>query len=232
MTIGILTGMLAEARIANRFLGNESTTPLIACANASPAVARERAGAFIEAGVTGLVSFGIAGALAPELVPGEIVAPTVIVTSVGGAFETDEAWRRRFKASLQTHSIFAASGPLYGSDKAVTSEEAKRRLNDDTGAIAVDMESHAVAEAAIHAGIPFLVVRVIADPANRSLPQAALAAMAQQGLLGQSTAVGKRLLSHPGELGGVIALARDAQRALQGLKRAARSGGVLFSADA
>src|SRR5262249_60264974 len=49
------------------------------------------------------------------------------------------------------------------------------------GGAAVDMESPAGAGEAVAAGLPFLVIRAIADPAGRALPAAALAGLAPDG---------------------------------------------------
>jgi adenosylhomocysteine nucleosidase len=45
------------------------------------------------------------------------------------------------------------------------------------------MESHIVASAAAANGLPFVAIRVIADPAERPLPQVALAAMRPNGTM-------------------------------------------------
>lgn len=41
-----------------------------------------------------------------------------------------------------------------------------------TGAVALDMESIAIAKIAMEHSLPFLVIRVIADTVNMNLPQA------------------------------------------------------------
>ncbi len=58
---------------------------------------------------------------------------------------------------------------------------AKATLRAASGALAIDMESAAVAEAAAEAGVPFLVLRVIADPADRAIPPVALHGVAPDG---------------------------------------------------
>lgn len=50
-----------------------------------------------------------------------------------------------------------------------------------TGAAGVDMESAAVAAVAEAAGVPFLVLRVVLDRADQSLPSAILAAVNEIG---------------------------------------------------
>ena len=57
----------------------------------------------------------------------------------------------------------------------------KRALYLETGALAVDMESHIVARIGAARGLPVAAIRVITDPARRALPQAALAAVRPNG---------------------------------------------------
>ena len=70
---------------------------------------------------------------------------------------------------------------MLGSRTILATEDAKRAAWRETGALAVDMESAVVARAADAAGIPFLVLRAIADPAVRELPSAALIPLAENG---------------------------------------------------
>jgi len=72
--------------------------------------------------------------------------------------------------------------------------ERKAGLFHTTGAIAVDLESHLVAQAAARAGRPFLILRAIADPASRSLPPAAVNGLDSDGnpALGPHLGVGSR----------------------------------------
>ena len=63
---------------------------------------------------------------------------------------------------------------INGATRIVATQADKARAWIDTGALAVDLESAVVARAAAAAGIPFLVLRAIADPATRHLPPARL----------------------------------------------------------
>jgi hypothetical protein len=63
----------------------------------------------------------------------------------------------------------------------LTSAIAKRELAQATGACAVDMESGAVAEAAVRAGLPFLAIRAISDPLDFSPPPVLLDAVRPDG---------------------------------------------------
>jgi len=58
---------------------------------------------------------------------------------------------------------------------------AKAALHARSGAVAVDLEARSVAGAASRAGLPFLVIRAIADPAEHDLPPAASARLKPDG---------------------------------------------------
>jgi adenosylhomocysteine nucleosidase len=61
-------------------------------------------------------------------------------------------------------------GPIAGVTTIAAHPEAKRSLHMSTGALAVDNESHVVANVAAAHVLPITAVRVIVDPAARSLP--------------------------------------------------------------
>jgi hopanoid-associated phosphorylase len=131
----------------------------------------------VASGATGLISFGIAGGLDPKLAPGTVLLPEMVHTETGETFATHAEWRHRLQAQIPN----ARAGAIYASSAVISRVVDKQRLFDRTGAAAVDMESGAVARAAAQAGIPFVVLRSIADPAHRSLPQAAIGGLNDEG---------------------------------------------------
>ncbi len=210
MTIGIVTGFKAEARIARRFAGTRVTT------GAMPEAAAKR---LIAEGVEGLLSFGIAGGLKPGLGPGTMIVATEVIDETG-RFETAKTWRAALIARLPG----ARAGGLLGSNRVVATAADKARLYERSGALALDMESHAVARVATTAGLPFAALRVIADDASASLPTVARSALTAQG----SIAVGRLLfglLRRPSDLPGLLRLGRDSGTAL----RALAAGGAALS---
>lgn len=98
--------------------------------------------------VDGIVSIGFCGALDPSLEIGDIV--------VAG----DE---------VQSLRAFVPGKILCADRVAVTAAE-KRALREQTGAIAVDMESAAVAAKAREWGVPFRCIKVVSDTANEDMP--------------------------------------------------------------
>ena len=75
----------------------------------------------------------------------------------------------------------------------------------------MDMESGAVAEAAAHAGMPFLVVRAISDPAEFSPPSILLGAVRRDGSADLARLL-PLLLRRSVTLGTLLRLAVDSRR--------------------
>ena len=120
-------------------------------------------------GCSGIISFGIAGGLAPDLAPGAWVVASGVVAA-HRRYPTDRDWARRLVHALGS----AVHADIAGVDDPVAQPGDKRWLRDATASVAVDMESHIAAAAAEAHGLPFAACRVIIDPAHRSLPPAAL----------------------------------------------------------
>ena len=72
-------------------------------------------------------------------------------------------------------------GGLAGVERVIAATACKAALHSETGAAAVDMESHIAAAYAAKAGIPFAALRVISDPASRALPALAKSAIKPNG---------------------------------------------------
>ena len=88
-------------------------------------------------------------------------------------------WCAAFAAAFAAASVI--EGTICGSDRAVSTPREKAKLFAQTGAVAVDMESHGVGRAAREAGLSLLVVRAIADSASRTIPNAAIAGLGEDG---------------------------------------------------
>ncbi len=83
------------------------------------------------------------------------------------------------------------------------------------------MESHIVAQLATEHGLPFAVLRVIADPSTLSLPPAAVNGLKPDGSP-NIPAVLKSLATQPSQLWDIIRIAGATRRAMKGLFRCYR----------
>jgi hopanoid-associated phosphorylase len=173
----------------------------------------------IAEGGRAIASFGIAGGLSEDLRPGTCLIGSEVVHK-GVVYRADAAWTAR----LGTRVGAAALHRIAGVDEALSRPAEKRTLGAATGAAATDMESHVVADVAARHGLPFAVVRVIADPAGRSIPQAALAGMRPDG----TTDVGaclRALVRNPAEIPALAWVAVDTARAMLRLFRCVQLAG-------
>ena len=196
--LGVLTGLKAEARLA-------AALGLVVAGGGT----REGARRAELPGCTALLSFGLAGGLDPDLAPGALIVPEAVI--VGGR---TIACDRGLVAWLGGATVRA----VVDAPDAVCTIAAKRLLFQATGAAAVDLESGAVATR----GLRFAVLRAVCDPADETLPPAALAGLTAAGridLLGVTTS----LLREPGQLGALLRLARHAAAARRALRQAVRA---------
>ncbi len=108
------------------------------------------------------------------------------------------------------------TGTLLAATEVIASRAAKEAAWHQTGAVAADMESGAVAQVAAWHRLPFAVLRAVCDPAGRDLPPAALTALDASGRI-KAAALVASLLRHPGQIAGLVALAREADRARRAL---------------
>jgi adenosylhomocysteine nucleosidase len=194
---GVVTGLAAEARLA-RPLG------MVEVGGGLPKGAEAAAERLVGRGARALLSFGLTGGLDPALAAGALVVPAEVL---------EQATRYAADPAL----LGAGVGLLLAGDAVLASVEAKRAAFAASGALAVDLESGAVARVAARHGLPFAVLRAVCDPAGRALPPAALAALDARGAIGVWRVLAS-VLAHPGQIPALLALAGDAARARRALR--------------
>jgi adenosylhomocysteine nucleosidase len=165
------------------------------------------------AGCGGLISFGVAGGLAPDLKPGTCVIGSSILDGDEERL-TDARWAQRLMRIIPD----AVHGRILGVREPVAHASAKRALHRQTGAIAVDMESQVVARAAERHGVPLAAIRVVVDPVERTIPRSALAGTRADGTI-DPVAVVRSLLRYPRDFVGLIRMSLDARAARATLVR-------------
>jgi len=181
--------------------------------------------ALCTAGAQALLSFGMAGGLDPALRAGDVVLPAEVVTPQGGVYATAAQWRAQlYEAARRSGGV--SCGRLLTSDAPVLAPSAKAALFRECGAVAVDMESAAVAQVARGVGLPFMVLRAVIDAAAAGVPQAVLAGSAAA--TGETSAL--RLLAalarRPRELGALLPLLNAYRVARRALRTLATSGAL------
>lgn len=112
-----------------------------------------------------IISVGTAGALIPGLQIGHLVVGSETVSgsgpyerlpSSGSIVDSLTAACQKFQKDFRV-------GPIITVNKAVWHREERERLHRQTGALAVEMESHAINIEAARLGIPAASLRVISD---------------------------------------------------------------------
>jgi len=165
------------------------------------------------AGCGGLISFGVAGGLAPGLRPGTCVIGSSILDG-----DADRPTHTRWAQRLMRMIPGSVLGSIAGVREPLALSAEKRSLHEKTGAVAVDMESHVVARAAAQHGVPLAAIRVVIDPVERTIPRSALAGSRPDGTV-DPLAVIRSLVRYPRDLAGLIRMSFDARAARATLVR-------------
>jgi adenosylhomocysteine nucleosidase len=227
--VGVVCALRSEARHLGRTTSTRSAIDhlpdgtLLAVTGMGPAAAAAGAAQLATAGAGALLCFGMAGALDPQLHSGRLVLPLEVADPAGAVFTCDPGWRARVAAVVAALEP-VTSGRIASVAAPLTTAAAKAALWR-SGALAVDMESAAVARVARERGLPFIAVRVIIDDAATELPGAVTAATGADGQV-SSWGVIAHLVRKPAQMAPLIRLARGYSAANRTLGAVVRAGGL------
>jgi adenosylhomocysteine nucleosidase len=224
--VGVVAALASEARALGPSLPRGGAIPLnelallgggslLAVSGIGRDAAEAAARALVEAGVSALITFGMAGGLDPALKAGSVVLPRELISPEGKRYAACQSWRERVAASISPLRA-VTQGNLLTSAYAIDTPAEKAAAFHRTGAAAVDMESAAVAEVAAQHNLPFIAVRVIVDTAADRLPRAVVAASRAGRLQFGRLLAG--LVIAPGEIAGLVRLARRYRIAMGSLR--------------
>jgi|SRR3954447_7332078 len=153
-----------------------------------------------------VVSVGFCGALRPGLRPSQIIVATEVVDERNGS---------RYPCSPFDASCEHQTGVVASQDRVAIDREEKAKLFA-SGAIAVDMESFAVAEGANRASVPFFCVKAVSDLADESFRIDLNKMRTPEGRIARGKIV-LYVLTHPWMLGELLRLRRRSQDAARAL---------------
>jgi adenosylhomocysteine nucleosidase len=213
MVPGIASAMVAEGRILTRGpipAGRLIHLPegaLMFISGIGPGRARSAAQALLQEGATALVSWGCAGGLAPGLSPGSLILPESVWGFDRSIYQVDPVWHERLYRRLKGR-MEIRRGVLVESRAVLSSEKLKKDLFRGTGAAAADMESASIGQVAKEAGVSFVVIRAITDPAEMGIPPSALDSIDLFGRVRPSKVI-RNLAGHPGEILSLLRLRRN-----------------------
>jgi adenosylhomocysteine nucleosidase len=212
--IAVICGLKSEAQVVSRVL--DASKIRVGVSGANAARAEEVARQFCEAGATAIISVGVSGGLDPSLAPGDLIIGDRVLCADGNNYQSD---RCLLDAIADAPAAAKAKiGALFGADDIIESIEKKAALFHEHRVLGVDMESHGAARAAASAGVAFLAIRAIADPADRALPPAALGAVAPDGSTRMLATLGAAMRD-PKQFPALMKLGADSSAALKTLRR-------------
>lgn len=120
-----------------------------------------------------MISSGFAGSVNPEAGVGDLIIGKHVLRSSQETFEGEIQINSRISCDasiidlavrLSHTDIFKTHcGDVLSVNKIVRQSSTKKNIGNQTSAIAIDMESYAIAERASALGIPFIVIRTISD---------------------------------------------------------------------
>ena len=207
--LGIVVGMEAEAALIRPFF----PAARFGISGATLDGARRATSILLTSGVDAVLSFGLAAGLDPALYPGLVLLPRHVVVD-GARIPTDPAFSDWLGQGLRT----VQRGDLLHSDVIVSDRKEKAELFAQSGCEGLDMESGVVATLCSERKVAFAVLRVVCDPADRTLPPAAVVALQPGGGIALG-AILRNVLAHPGQIPALIEVGRDAGMA----RKAARA---------
>jgi len=224
--VGVVAALASEARALGPSMPRGGDPPLselavlgagslLALSGIGRAAAAAAAQALVDAGVSALMTFGMAGGLDPALKPGSVVIPREVISPDGTRYAACRAWREQVAAAVSALRA-VSEGNLLTSTQAIETPADKAAAFHTTGAAAVDMESAAVAEIAAKHNLPFIAVRVIVDTAADMLPRAVVAA-SRAGKVQLARLIGGLILA-PREIASMIRLAQRYRIAMHSLR--------------
>ena len=206
----IVTGLVQEARIA------AGPGMFVICSSSDPRQLRALLATLDSTTFRGVISFGVAGGLDPALKSGDVVVATEVLAGdtrwLAGLSLSDE-----LIASVALRRRRVVRGGLAGVEQLVAARANKAALRLETGAAAVDMESHIAAAYAAEACLPFAALRVISDPASRALPALARNAIKPNGEIDLRRVL-RGVARNPLTLRALVSTGIDFNRALKSLR--------------
>jgi hypothetical protein len=173
MKLIAVCGMASEAALIGMRPG---VITVIGAGNATSLASKLEA--VIADGADRVISFGVAGALVPQLQVGEVVVGVSVCGEGETTIHSDQAWANRLSGALKD-SLRSGTFPIrfanFMSTTAPVATAAQRNaLHASTAADVVDMESFIAGSVARAHGLPFAIMRAVLDTSTFELPPAAL----------------------------------------------------------
>ena len=181
--------------------------------------ASKAADKYLSLNINALISWGVAGALDPEINSGDLVIANSII-SKDKTVQTASEWNKKLSSFFSNSEQNVLNADISSGNEICASIEDKKNLFTNTGAVAVDMESAAIAEIASSNHLDFIVIRSVADKADTAIPEAVLKHTDNLG----NPEIFKFIsscISKPKQINEIMILAKSYKKALKTLRETA-----------
>lgn len=178
---------------------------------------------------TGIISTGLCGGLAKDVVVGQvIICDTLVTPGTGGAkykpYTADVTWRKNLFAATRYWERHWWSSGAFNTANTIAQRDA---LCQATGCAVIDDETFAVAEFASRRGIAFQALRSISDGEADNLPDAVTDALNADGTT-DIWAVIASVVKDPAEIPPLFHTAMEFKKSMDTLETALKQVGPYF----
>lgn len=163
-----------------------------------------------------VVVFGFCGALDPSLAAGALILSRQVLMEGAEPLTPNAGSMEQMRREARRHPTPFVSSQLLTVLQPTATRRAKTNLWNRYGAGGVDMETYHVARACAAAEVPWVAVRAVLDPAQRTLPRAARHWRDD----GDEMAIRRDALRHPPDWPGYMLLMWELRRAVHALRTA------------
>lgn len=182
----------------------------------------------LDTGVDGLMVIGMAGALDPDLSPGDLVIPEVVMTETNQVYHCHSEWSTQLRDQINISNKKIVDYPLFTSDEVIVDALEKKQTYEQFNTCAVDMESAAVVALANEREVPCLVIRTIIDPADYTFPDYLIDLTDEYGEVPVFD-LAMASLTRPRQLGRLLRLSGYYRQACETLKLLAKNPEILIA---
>ena len=223
--LGIIVALSEELKsLSNQTIESGSSLKLknditLFLSGAGPERAGEAATQLVEQGVSALLSWGCAAGLTSELEAGSLLLPEQIQSESGIVLPVDRDWHNRLYPLL-SDKLHTRKDCLLERSEIIADPEEKKMLFEKSRALAVDMESAAIAKVAHKHKLIFLAVRAIVDTSNRRIPHSILNSLDTGGQVRRLSLI-RQVMLHPLDWITLVQLGHQFSAAKKTLKKVA-----------
>ena len=120
----------------------------------------------------GIISWGVAAGLTPDLKTGDVVLPRYIIPVGGESAELNNSLLTSLEQKLSRFFFVKPETSLASTNELLMDATSKKKLHHNTGGQAADMESGALLEFAQQNNLSFSAIRTISDSLDDVIPAA------------------------------------------------------------